>query len=100
MEWNLAVALVFAASHFGPREAAGAHHPDSFNTQLHRAHDRLAHSPLVRDPLLDLLCNGLGDELRVDIGMPNLLDIHVHRLAGQLLQLVADVVDPFTASAD
>src|SRR5206468_4050860 len=57
MQRNLAVALVLAPSHLGPVQPAGAHHADSLDPQLHRAHDRLTHGALVGDSLADLLCD-------------------------------------------
>ena len=77
MEGNLAIFAGLPPRHLGAAQPAGDQDTDSVSAHPHRPLDRLANGPLRRDPLLDLLRDRFGDELRVYVGVTDLLYVDV-----------------------
>jgi hypothetical protein len=59
----------------------------------HRALHRALHGATERDALRQLVRDVVGDELRVELRTLDLLDVDPDFLAGQLRELVAQLVD-------
>src|SRR5437667_1203356 len=66
---------------------------DTVGAQTQRGRHRLLHGAAERDALLQLERDILGDELRVQLGMDDLLDVEVDLLARAGLQLVLQLLD-------
>ena len=75
---NAALAVPLAAAHLGAAEAAGRVDADALGAELHRGLHRLLHRAAERDAALELLRDVLGDELRVGLGLADLLDVEEH----------------------
>src|SRR5690606_6151135 len=73
------LAIPLAARDLGAVEAARAHDLDALGTEAHRVLHRALHRAAEHDPLLQLLRDRIGDQLRVDLGLADLLDVDVHR---------------------
>ena len=72
---HASLAVPLAPTHLGPAETAGALDPDSPGAELHGRRDGLLHRPAERDAALELQRHVLGHELRVQLGLPDLLDV-------------------------
>jgi len=96
---DAALAVPLAPRHLGPAEPAAALHPNTQRAGLHGGLDRSAHGPAEADPAHQLLGGALGQQrgvglgLQVRGGLVHVLDLHVHPLAGDLLDVLADAVD-------
>ena len=61
---------------------------------------RTLHGAPERHPALELLRDGLGDERRVDLGLPHLEDVEMHLGRRQLGELAAHLLDVGALLAD
>ena len=69
-------------------------------TRLARGLHGLAHGTTERDASLELLGDGLRDEVGVELGALDLDDLNAHMAAGDLLELLAEHVDLGALLAD
>src|SRR3989454_2522305 len=90
---HAAVAIPLAARDLAAAQPARAGDADAVGAQAQRGRHRLLHGAAERDALLQLERNVLGDELRVQLGMDDLLDVEVDLLARPRLQLVLQLLD-------
>src|SRR5205814_5181593 len=97
---DAALAVVFAARHLGTAQAASGVEADALRSRAHGAEDGLLHRALVADAALDLARDVLGDELRVELGLLDLLDGDAHTVAEALLEVLTELVDAGAAFAD
>src|SRR6266850_785072 len=89
MERHAAFAVPFGAGDFDPVQTSRAHDLDALRAQAHGILDRPLHGAAEHDALLQLLGDGIRDQLRVDLGFAHFLDVHMHRHAHELLQFGA-----------
>src|SRR5207249_10620860 len=94
------VAIPFAPRDLAAAQPSGARDPDAVGTQAQGGGHGLFHRPSERDALLELQRDVLGDELRVELGMDDLLDVEVDLLPGPRLQLVLQLLDLGPLAAD
>ena len=97
---HLAVVVALGARDLGAAQATRNLYLDAARAGLHRAHDRLLHGAAKRDPLLELIDDVLTDQARVELDRLDLDDVDLDLLAGQRLEVAADLVDPHPALAD
>ena len=83
-----------------PFRRPGAHDLDALRAQAHRVLDRALHRAPEHDPLLELLADRIADELRVDLGLPDLLDVEADVAAHHLAQVGAQRLDVLALLAD
>src|SRR5208283_3438328 len=100
VERNPALALPFAARDVGAAEAARALDLDALGSERHRHLDRLLHGPPEGDPALELEGDVFRDELGLDLGLLDLLDVEQDLLARQLDELGLDVLDLLSLAPD
>src|SRR5437588_2157926 len=114
VERHLALVVALAPAHLGAAEAPGAGDLDPQRPGLDRGVDGVAHRPAERHPRGELLGDGLGEELGVEVRELDLddveLDLDVDVLAGDrtgclrlhLLEVAPDLVclDPAPADDD
>ncbi len=81
------------ARDLGAAEAAAALDLDALCAHAHRALHRALHGAAKRDALRQLAGDVVGDELRLELGALDLLDVDADFLAGQMRELVAELVD-------
>src|SRR6185369_15631723 len=88
-----ALAVELGAAHLGAAEAARDLNPDALDHGvLHGRLHRLAHRAAEADPARQLLGHALRDELRVGLRRLHHEDVQLHLLAGELLEVAADLV--------
>ena len=97
---HAALALPFAAGDVGAAEAARALDADAVGAERHGHLDRLLHGAAEGDAALELEGDVLGHELRLDLGLLDLLDVEEDLAAGQLGELGLDVLDLLALAAD
>src|SRR5690606_22324214 len=76
---------------------------DAFGPESHRVRDRAAHRTPELHAALELLSDAFGDELRVELGLPDLRDVEAHvgeRHAEQLRDVRAQLLDVLALLAD
>src|SRR5450755_1880537 len=100
MEWHATFAIPLGAGDFDAVQAPRAHDLDALRAEAHRVLHRALHRAAEHDPLLKLLRDRIGDELRVDLRLADLLDVDVHRHAHALLQLDLERLDVLALLAD
>ncbi len=81
-------------------QASRAHDLDTLSAQPHCVLHGPLHSAPEHDPLFQLLSNRVGDQLRVELGLADLVDVHVHRHAHHLLQRDLQRLDVLALLAD
>ena len=81
-------------------EAAGDHDLHALGAEAERGLHRLLHRAAERDAALELPGDRLGDELRVELGALDLLDVDVDLASGHLGEVVAQLVDLGALAAD
>src|SRR6478672_6797668 len=89
----------------GPRdldavEPSRAHDLDALRAQPHRILHRALHRAAEHDPFLQLLRDRVGDQLRVDLGLADLLDVEADLGTHHLAQLGAQRLDVLALLAD
>src|SRR6267142_1168405 len=96
-----AFAIPLGARDLDAVQAAGAHDLDALGAQPHGVLHRALHRAAEHDALLELLRDRVGDQLRVDLGLADLLDVHVHLLhAHDAAQLGLERLDLLALLAD
>ncbi len=95
---TLGVAL--RPAHLAAAEAAAALDLDSLCARAHRRGERALHRAPEGDAVLQLLRDRLRDELSVELGPLDLVDVDVDGLAGDRVQLLAERVDLDARLAD
>src|SRR5204863_3965457 len=85
--------IAFRAGDFGAAQAARRLDLDSLRAHAHRTLHGALHGATERDPLGQLVCHAVPDELGVELGTLDLLDVDPDLLARELRQLVAQLVD-------
>src|SRR5690606_27434659 len=96
-----ALAVPLGARDLDAVQPSGAHDLDALRPQAHGVLHRALHGAAEHDALLELLGDGVGDELRVDLRLADLLDVDVHLLhAHQLPQLGLERLDLLALLAD
>src|SRR5437867_282336 len=78
----------------------GAHDLDALRAQPHRVLHRSLHGAPEHDPLFKLLSDRIGDQLRIDLRLANLLDVETDLRAHHPAQLRAQRLDVFALLAD
>src|SRR6516164_1622216 len=94
------LAIPLAARDLDAVQAPGAHHLNALRAQSHRVLHRALHRATEHDPLLELLRDRIGDELRVDLGLPDLLDVQADFAAHHPAQITPQRLDVFALLAD
>src|SRR5688572_7441058 len=87
------VAIPLAPCDLTAAQPARARDPDPIGAEPEGRRDRLLHRAAERHALLELERDVLGHELRVELGMDDLLDVEVDLLLRPLLQLVLQLLD-------
>src|SRR6476646_8152967 len=76
---------LLALGQHGAVEPPRARDLDALGAQAHGVLHRALHGAAEHDALLELARDRVGDELGVELGLADLLDVHVHGHAHQLL---------------
>src|SRR5262249_53055800 len=97
---NAALAVGLEPRHLRAAEPPGAVDADALRARTHRRCDRLLHGAAERHALLELLRDVLGDELSVEVGALDLLDVQLHLLLRELLHLFGELVDLLALAPD
>src|SRR3954471_8020705 len=100
MQRHAAFAVPLGARDLRAVEATGAGDLDALGAQAHGVLHRALHGAAEHDALLELARDRVGDELRIELGLADLLDVHVHRHAHELLQRRAQALDVLALLAD
>src|SRR5512138_1624962 len=97
---QLAVQVPLGARDLGAVQAPGDADLDAARAEAQRRVHRLAHGAAEGDPFLELQRHRLGDQLRVELGLQDLLDVDEDLLARALLDLLLELVDLLPLAAD
>jgi hypothetical protein len=97
---HAAFAIPLTARDLDAVQAAGRHDLDALRTQAHGVLHRALHGAAEHDALLELLRDRLGDQLRIDLGLAHLFDVHRHRHAQAARQFSLEVLDVLALLAD
>src|SRR6266511_5833238 len=97
---HAALVVPFRARDFGAAQTPGALDLDPLRAHAHRALHRALHGAAERDALVQLVHHTVADQLGVELGALDLLDVDADFLAGELRQLVAQLVDLRATLAD
>src|SRR5262249_39144668 len=103
VERDFAFAIPFRAADFRTAEAAGAAQLDALGAEIHRLLDGLLHRAAEADAALDLQGHVFRDELGVEFGGLDFLDVDLDRLAiGHRLDGLGHILDlgAFTTDDD
>src|SRR6266849_890599 len=100
VQWHPPVAVPLAPRDLTAAQPPGARDPDAVGAQAQCRGHGLLHRPPERDALLELERDVLGDELRVELRVDDLLDVEVDLLPGPRLQLVLELLDLGALPAD
>src|SRR6185503_10703688 len=97
---HAALAIPLAARDLDAVEPSRAHDLDALRAEAHRVLHRALHRAAEHDPLLELLRDRVGDELRVDLRLADLLDVEADVAAHHLAQIAAQRLDVLALLAD
>ena len=97
---HAAVRVALGARHLRATEATGDLNLDALGAGPHRARERALHRAAEGDTVLQLLGDRLRDEARVELGALDLKDVDLDLLAGDLVQVAAQLVDFGAGLAD
>jgi len=97
---NAAVVVGLDPGDFGAAQAAGATNLDALGALVHRGLYRLLHGAAEGDAAFELEGDILGHQLRVDVRLLDLLDVHIDLLAGHLAEFFLELVDFRALAAD
>ncbi len=100
MQRNLTLTILLLTRHFRAGKATGTHDANTSHSELHCAQNRLPHGALVGNTFFDLLGDGFGNQLRIDVWVPDLLHADMDLLFGQLLQFESQIIHSLTATPD
>src|SRR6266542_594261 len=95
---TLAVPLV--ARHLGAAQAARRGHADALGAELHGRLHRLLHGATEGDAALELGRDVLGDQLRIRLGLTDLLDVQEDLVVGERLDFLLELLDAGATLAD
>src|SRR5262245_9314225 len=90
---NTAFGIALGAAHLGAAEPPAALHLNAVGAGAHRRSERALHRAPEADAVLELFRDRLGDELRVQLGALDLVDVDVHVLVRHAVDLFAQRVD-------
>src|SRR4029078_1787943 len=93
-------AIPLAARDLDAVQPARRHDLDALRAQAHRFLPRALHRAAEHDPLLELLRDRVGDQLRVDLGLADLFDVEADVAAHHLAQVAAQRLDVLALLAD
>src|SRR5262249_15191725 len=97
---HAALAIPLHAGDLGTAEPARAVDADALRAEPHRRLHRPLHRPTKRDAALELLRNTFGDQLGLDLGLPDLDDVEADLAIGDLGDVAAQFVDVGALFAD
>src|SRR5204862_7579954 len=97
---ELALQVPLAASDLSAVQAATHLHLDSLRAKAERLFDGLAHRAPESDALLELGRDLLGLQLRVELGLVDLLDRNQHFASGLHREIALELVDLRALAAD
>src|SRR5450755_4374949 len=100
VEWHPSLAIPLATRDFDAVQASRAHDLDALRAKAHRVLHCALHGAAEHDALLELLRDRVGDELRVDLGLADLLDVEPDFGAHHLAQVRAQRFDVLALLAD
>src|SRR5580765_4359788 len=100
LQRQLPVQVPLRPRDFGAVQTARDTHLDPAGAEPQRRFHRLAHRPAERHALLELHRHRLGDQLRIELGLLNLLNVDEHFAAGLLLDFLLQLVDLGPLPAD
>src|SRR4051812_29479662 len=100
LQRQLAVQVPLGAGDFRAIQAARDAHLDPARAEAQRRFDRLAHRAAERHALFELHRHRLADQLRVELGLLDLLDVDEDLAVGLLLDLLFQLVDFRALAAD
>ena len=92
--------VVLGAGDLSPAQTAGAGSLDALGAGAHGAAHGILHGAAEADTLLQLLGDILRHQLGVGVHIPDLNDLQVHSLAGELHQLGLNLLNVLAALAD
>src|SRR5512143_1390948 len=95
-----ALAVPLGARDLDAVEPARAHDLDPLCAEPHRVLHRALHRAAEHDPLLELLGDRVGDQLRVDLGLADLLDVEADLAAHHPAEIRAQRLDVLALLAD
>src|SRR5215831_12207322 len=81
-------------------QATRAHDLDALCAKTHRVLHRALHRAAEHDPLLELLADRVGDQLRIDLGLADFLDVEPDLAAHHPAQVGAQRLDVLALLAD
>src|SRR6185295_3765284 len=87
MQRHAAFPVPLVARDLDTVQPSGGRDLDALGAEPHRIGDGALHRAAKHDALLQLLCDRVGDQLRVGLGLAHFLDVDVHRHTQHLLQL-------------
>src|SRR5205085_4639551 len=93
VQGHAALGVLLRAAHLGPTEATRALNLDPGSAGANRRRERALHRAPERHAVLQLLRDRLRDELRVELGALDLVDVDVHVILGHRVTLFAQRVD-------
>src|SRR4030095_7779101 len=97
---HAALAVPLAATHLCAAEPARCLDADAFGAELHGGGHGLLHRAAERDAALELHRDVLGDQLRVELRLADLLDVDEDVAGGERADFLAERVDLGAALAD
>ena len=100
MEGNPAFFVLFRSRNFGSAKPAAAHDANAFGAHAHRRCNRHFHGAPERHPAFELPRDILGEQKTVQLGTLNLMNENFHLFVGDLLELLFQLRDLFTAPPD
>src|SRR6185436_826004 len=100
VERELSVQVPLGARDLGAVQAAGDPHLEALGPEAQGGVHRLAHGPAEGDALLELQGHRLRDQLRVQLGLQDLLDVDEDLLARALLDLLLQLVHLLALAPD
>ena len=90
---HTAFAVPLAAAHLSATKTAGALDTNAQSARLASGLNSLAHGATERDTAFELLSDGLGNQVGVELGALDLDDLDVHRAANDLGEFFAELLD-------
>ena len=100
VEGDATVHGALPARHLSAAEAAGHHRLAALSATSHGAGNGLLEGAPEGDSPLQLVGDVAGDQLGVQLRHADLLDVHPDALAGEGLQLIAQLIDLLAPTAD
>src|SRR5690606_27218215 len=100
VERHAALRVRLAARHLAAAQPPAAGDLHALGAGPDGRGERALHRAPEADPVLELLRDGLRDELRVELGPLDLVDVDLHRLLGERVHLTAQRVDLRAGLAD